>query len=153
MSRVLDADTHIAEPPEMWGFLHPDWHKRRPVVVQVPEDTLYGGVDHMWLIDGQIYPRPAGRGGNFLVTPTEQKNVRDRVDRKARELLDLPMRFEDMQATQVDTQVVYPTLFLAYLTPRRRIRGRAVQGIQPLPCGRVGEGGRPHPVRRYSPAP
>ena len=45
-----------------------------------------------------------------------QKNVRDRPDRKARELLDLPMRFEGMQATNVDSQVVYPTLFLAYLT-------------------------------------
>src|SRR5919202_1675889 len=32
------------------------------------------------------------------------------------EMLDLPMRFADMQTTQVDVQVVYPTLFLAYLT-------------------------------------
>lgn len=116
MALVIDADTHIAEPPEMWNFLDPDWYPRRPVVVQVPGDTQYGGVDHMWLIDGVIYPRPAGRGGNFLVTPTAQTNVRDRVDRKSRELLDLPMRFEDMHATNVDTQVVYPTLFLAYLT-------------------------------------
>ena len=116
MGHVLDADTHIAEPPEMWDFLDPQWHARRPVIVEVPEDTLYGGVDHMWLIDGRIFPRPAGRGGSFLVTPTVQKNVRDRVDRKARELLDLPMRFEDMKATKVDSHVVYPTLFLAYLS-------------------------------------
>ena len=116
MALVVDADTHIAEPPEMWNFLDPDWYPRRPVVIQVPGDTLYGGVDRMWLIDGQIYPRPAGRGGNFLVTPTEQANVRDRVDRKARELLDLTMRFEDMRTQHTDQQVVYPTLFLAYLT-------------------------------------
>lgn len=116
MAAVLDADTHIAEPPEMWDFLDPEWYPRRPVVIQVPEDTEYGGTDHMWLIDGQIFPKPAGRGGNFLVTPTAQKSVRSRGDVKARELLDLPMRFEDMRATNVDTQVVYPTLFLAYLT-------------------------------------
>ena len=116
MAGVIDADTHIAEPLEMWNFLDPNWYPRRPVIVQVPEDTLYGGVDRMWLIDGQIYPKPAGRGGNFLVTPTSQSNVRNRVDVKARELLDLEMRFEDMAATKVDTQVVYPTLFLAYLT-------------------------------------
>jgi predicted TIM-barrel fold metal-dependent hydrolase len=116
MAGVVDADTHIAEPQEMWNFIDPAWYPRRPVVIQVPEDTLYGGVDHMWLIDGQIYPRPAGRGGNLLVTPTLQSNVRNRVDVKARELLDLEMRFEDMKATKVDTQVVYPTLFLAYLT-------------------------------------
>jgi predicted TIM-barrel fold metal-dependent hydrolase len=86
------------------------------VVVSVPDDTLYGTSDHMWLIDGQIYPRIAGRGGNSLVTPTSQTRVKDRVDRKARELMDLPMRFEDMKVQGVDGQVVFPTLFLAYLT-------------------------------------
>jgi uncharacterized protein len=116
MPGVVDADTHIAEPPEMWAFLDPEWYPRRPVVVALPEDTQYGASDHVWLIDGQIFPRPAGRGGNVLVTPTAQTSVRNRGDNKARELLDLPMRFADMQTTQVDVQVVYPTLFLAWLT-------------------------------------
>ena len=116
MARVVDADTHIAEPPEMWDCLDPEWYPRRPVVVALPEDTQYGASDHMWLIDGQIFPRPAGRGGNVLVTPTAQSSVRNRGDNKARELLDLPLRYSDMQTTQVDVQVVYPTLFLAYLT-------------------------------------
>jgi predicted TIM-barrel fold metal-dependent hydrolase len=116
MPGVVDADTHIAEPPEMWDCLDPEWYPRRPVVVALPEDTQYGASDHMWLIEGQIFPRPAGRGGNVLVTPTAQSSVRSRGDNKARELLDLPMRYADMQATQVDVQVVYPTLFLAYLT-------------------------------------
>src|SRR4051812_42527096 len=116
MSTVWDADTHIAEPPEMWNFLDPEWHPRRPVVVSVPEDTQYGTSDHMWLIDGQIFPKAAGRGGNILVPPGAQTAPRDRRDTKARDLLDLPMRYADMQATQVDVQVVYPTLFLAYLT-------------------------------------
>lgn len=116
MALVVDADTHIAEPEAMWNFLDPAWHPRRPVVVGVPPDTQYGKVDRMWLVDGQIFPRPAGRGGNLLVTPTSQSGVKDRVDVKARELLDLDMRFEDMVATKVDVQVVYPTLFLAYLT-------------------------------------
>ena len=116
MRTVWDADTHIAEPPEMWNFLDPEWYPRRPVIVSLPEDTQYGANDHLWLIDGQVFPKPAGRGGNILVTPSAQSSLRDRVDIKARELLDLPMRFADMQTTQVDVQVVYPTLFLAYLT-------------------------------------
>src|ERR671939_521751 len=91
MARVVDADTHIAEPPEMWDFLDPEWYPRRPVIVTLPEDTQYGASDHMWLIDGQIFPKPAGRGGNILVTPTAQSSVRNRGDNKARELLDLPM--------------------------------------------------------------
>ena len=116
MRTVWDADTHIAEPPEMWSFLDPEWYPRRPVVVSLPEDTQYGANDHMWLIDGQIFPKPAGRAGNILVTPTAQSSVRKHPGIKARELLDLPTRYADMQATQVDLQVVYPTLFLAYLT-------------------------------------
>ena len=116
MANILDADTHIAEPPEMWDFLDPEWRARRPVIVNVPEDTLYGGADHMWLIDGNIFPKAAGRGGLRLVTPSAQTSIRDRVDIKARELLDLPLRYQDMEATGVDAQVVYPTLFLAFLT-------------------------------------
>jgi len=116
MAGILDADTHIAEPLEMWDHLDPEWRLRRPVIVEVPEDTLYGTADHMWLIDGQIFPKVAGRGGNSLVTPTSQTRIRDRPDVKARELLDLPMRFEDMKIQGVDAQVVYPTLFLAFLT-------------------------------------
>src|SRR5262249_9699046 len=93
-----------------------EWYPRRPVIVSLPDDTQYGASDHMWLIDGQIFPKPAGRGGNVLVTPTAQSNIRSRLDTRARELLDLPMRYADMETTQVDVQVVYPTLFLAYLT-------------------------------------
>ena len=116
MAGILDADTHIAEPPEMWDYLDPEWKPRRPVIVNVPEDTVYGRSDHMWLIDGNIFPKAAGKGGNRLVTPSAQSGIRDRVDIKARELLDLPLRYQDMEATGVDSQVVYPTLFLAFLT-------------------------------------
>ncbi len=116
MAGVLDADTHIAEPLQMWDHLDPEWRPRRPVIVEVPDDTLYGGADHMWLIDGNIFPKAAGRGGNRLVTPSAQKNIRDRVDVKSRELTDLALRFEDMEKTGVNAQVVYPTLFLAFLT-------------------------------------
>src|SRR5829696_1302929 len=116
MRTVWDADTHIAEPPEMWNFLDPEWYPRRPVIVSLPEDTQYGASDHMWLIDDQIFPKPAGRAGNILVTPTAQSSVRKYTHTKARELLDVPTRFADMQATHVEVQLVYPTLFLAYLT-------------------------------------
>ena len=116
MAGVLDADTHIAEPVEMWDYLDPEWHPRRPVIVSVPDDTLYGESDHMWLIDGRIIPKVVGRGGGSLATPTLQTRMRNRPDVKARELLDLPMRFEGMRATNVDAHVVYPTLFLMYVT-------------------------------------
>jgi hypothetical protein len=46
----------------------------------MPEDTVYGKSDHMWLIDENIFPRTAGKGGNRLVTPSAQSGIRDRVD-------------------------------------------------------------------------
>ena len=104
MAGILDADTHIAEPLEMWDCLDPEWRPRRPVIVQVPDDTLYQESDHMWLIDGQIFPKSAGRGGNRLVTPTAQTSVQKRADVKSRELTDLALRFEAMAMTGVEAQ-------------------------------------------------
>ena len=116
MAGIIDADTHIAEPREMWNFLDPEWYPRRPVVVEVPGDTLYQNSNHMWLIDGNIYPRAAGKGGMLLVTPTSQARNQDLPDAKSRELIDLDRRFRDMERIGTDSQVVYPTLFLTFLT-------------------------------------
>ena len=66
---VLDADTHISESTRMWELIDPDMYERRPVLVSVPTDTLYGKRNAFWLIDGQIVPKPAGRGGSVLITP------------------------------------------------------------------------------------
>ena len=59
------------------------------MVIQVPEDTLYGRTDHMWLIDGSLYPRTAGRSGMLLVTPIPPERRKIMPDDRARELLDL----------------------------------------------------------------
>ena len=53
MTLVIDADTHIAEPPQMWEHLDPDFYDRRPLLIQIPGDTVYGHFNAMWLIDGQ----------------------------------------------------------------------------------------------------
>jgi predicted TIM-barrel fold metal-dependent hydrolase len=116
MANIIDADTHIAEPREMWQVLEPEWYPRRPVVVEVPSDTAYTTSNHMWLIDGQVYPRTAGKGGMFLVTPMSQEPGQDPLDAKARELTDLDLRLHDMDRLGADLQVVYPTLFLTFLT-------------------------------------
>jgi len=116
MASVLDADTHIAEPAAMWDYLDPEWRARRPVVVSVPEDTQYGKADHMWLIDGSIYPRTAGKGGMLLVTPISDERRKIMPDGASRELADIGARLEDMARLDTDRQVVYPTLFLTWLT-------------------------------------
>ena len=116
MANVVDADTHVAEPIEMWDHLDPEWAPRRPVIVTVPEDTLYKSSNYMWLIDGSIFPRSAGKGGMFLVTPISPERRAVMPDDRARELLDLDGRFRDMERLGADVQVIYPTLFLTYLT-------------------------------------
>jgi predicted TIM-barrel fold metal-dependent hydrolase len=116
VSKVLDADTHILEPAEMWEHFEPAMYARRPVMVSVPNDTLYGRSNAFWLIDGEIFPKPAGKGGFLLVTPRDQEAVAARPDVDARALLDLDWRLKDMAAMGVNQQVIYPTLFLVYLT-------------------------------------
>ena len=60
MAQVIDADTHVSESTSMWEMIDPALYERRPVVVQAPKDTIYGSRDAFWLIDGNIFPRPAG---------------------------------------------------------------------------------------------
>jgi predicted TIM-barrel fold metal-dependent hydrolase len=116
--KVVDADTHISESEAMWELLDKEMHHRRPVLVSVPEGTLYGERDAFWLIDGNIFPKPAGRGGFNLITPSAAKRQRLRtdIDVRCREITDPRARLADMDRLGFDAQVIYPTLFLIYLT-------------------------------------
>jgi len=118
MPSVVDADTHIAEPENMWDFLGKEWYPRRPVIVSVPDDTLYRDQNAVWLIDGNIFPKVAGMGGSLLITPSAAKKQTARRDISvgSREMADTRARLADMDRLNIHTQVVYPTLFLVQLT-------------------------------------
>jgi predicted TIM-barrel fold metal-dependent hydrolase len=118
MRPIIDVDTHVAESPQMWERIEPEMHPRRPVLVSVPSDTLYGRSNAFWLLDGDFFPKPAGKGSFNLITPSanESNATRCTVSVERRELTDLAGRVADMDALGVRTQVVYPTLFLMYLT-------------------------------------
>ena len=118
MPGVVDADTHIAESARMWSLMDQEMYPRRPVLLSAPEDTLYGARNAFWLIDGNIFPKPAGKGSFRLVTPSAAKLEASRGDIQigCRELTDIPSRLQDMDRLGVEVQVVYPTLFLIYLT-------------------------------------
>jgi predicted TIM-barrel fold metal-dependent hydrolase len=118
MVGVVDADTHIAESNRMWESIDREMYPRRPVVVSVPEDTLYGPRNAFWLIDGNIFPRPVGRASFRLITPSASKHESSRGDIHiaCRELTDPQARLRDMDKLGVELQVIYPTLFLVYLT-------------------------------------
>src|SRR5712692_2346778 len=118
MAGVVDADTHIAESAKMWKMFDREMYPRRPVVVSVPDDTLYGPRNAFWLIDGNIFPRPNGRASFRLITPSASKHesVRGDIHIACRELTDPQARLKDMDKLGVELQVIYPTLFLVYLT-------------------------------------
>jgi predicted TIM-barrel fold metal-dependent hydrolase len=118
MRGVVDADTHISEPEAMWKLIDEKMAPRRPALVGLPEDTWFGERNALWLIDGNIFPKPAGKGSYRLVTPSAQKAEKARGDIAiaSRELSDVNARINDMDRLGVEVQVVYPTLFLVYLT-------------------------------------
>ncbi|HWP57804.1 MAG TPA: amidohydrolase family protein [Candidatus Acidoferrales bacterium] len=118
MPGVIDADTHVAESEAMWSLMDEELYPRRPVLVSVPEDTLYGPRNAFWLIDGNIFPKPAGKGSFRLITPSAAKleTARGDIHIACREMTDIPSRLRDMDKLGVEIQVVYPTLFLIYLT-------------------------------------
>lgn len=118
MAPVVDADTHIAESQTMWRHFDSRLYARRPALLYGPNDTLYGKKNVFWLIDGNIFPKPAGKGGFSLITPSESEFQSNRSDIEiaCRELTNVPARLADMDRLGVDVQVVYPTLFLVYLT-------------------------------------
>lgn len=113
MKKVVDADTHISESEGMWELLDREMYKRRPVLVTVPDDTLYGERNAFWLIDGNIFPKPAGKGGFNLITPSAAKRqqVRTDITLGCRDLTDPETRLKDMDQLGFDIQVIYPTLF------------------------------------------
>ena len=118
MQPIIDADTHISESPEMWAMFDKEMYGRRPVLLSLPDDTLYGSWNKTWLIDGNIFPKPAGKGGFRLITPSASKVQANRKDLSVacRDMTDIPGRLADMDRLGIATQVVYPTLFLVYLT-------------------------------------
>ena len=144
MQGVIDADTHISEGAAMWELLDPVMQPRRPIMLSVPEDTWYGNRNAFWLIDGEIYPKPAGKGSFALVTPSEQKVQAGRKDSTpaTREMTDIEARIADMDKLNTAMQIVYPTLFLVYNTKDRELEialCRAYNRFLAQACGQAAE--------------
>ena len=118
MPGVVDADTHIAESEAMWSYIDKEMYPRRPVLARIPDNTWYGDRNAFWLIDGEIFPKPAGKASFSLITPSAQKKESGRGDihLAVRELTDPARRVAEMDRMGVDVQVIFPTLFLVYLT-------------------------------------
>jgi predicted TIM-barrel fold metal-dependent hydrolase len=107
----------------MWELIEREMYSRRPILVRIPDDTWYKERNAFWLIDGEIFPKPAGKASFSLITPSAQKKESGRGDihLAVRELTDPAARVRDMDKMGVAIQVIYSTLFLVYLTDDPRL--------------------------------
>ena len=76
-------------------------------------DTVFGKYNAVWLIEGETYPKLVGKGGTIFRTPTlmEAASLK-RESIGAQEMTDIDARLRDMDKVKIDTQVVFPSLFL-----------------------------------------
>src|SRR5256712_12691263 len=103
MLRAVDADTHVFESPQVWDFIDAQMYARRPIIVSAPRDTVYKR-GSLWLIDGNIFPKSAGKGGFLLGTPTEPGPIATTPDVRGRERLDSVGRVEAIDPMGGDIQ-------------------------------------------------
>src|SRR5438093_1088465 len=110
---VIDADTHVDECEDTWSFMDAEEAQYRPATVLDGEEqasVARPGYTRHWLIDG----RPAIR--------RIRDDERTGTTVEARELQDVAARIRHMDRMEVDFQVIYPTLFLRYLTSNPAIQ-------------------------------
>lgn len=114
---VVDADGHVEESQAMFSCLEKEYYEKRPVPLGFDRDTVCGPFNAVWLIDGKIYPKIAGKGGFIFRTPTFMEAAKQKpVPIEAQEMTDVKVRLRDLDKAGIDKQVVYPTLFIATTT-------------------------------------
>jgi len=112
---VYDADAHVEESTETFSdkYLDPAFRDKRPQVISS------NGQPH-WLIEYQVFPRFSGPGPQSLGTPTrlgDELSIYTKMKPESVDILELrdpAARVKHMQSEDIDLQVLYPTLFLAY---------------------------------------
>jgi len=116
-SLIVDADAHVVECDRTWDYLEPADRKYRPIALESPEED--GAKLQFWLVDGKV------RGFRFPAFSEEELERRSRqVGRRfadvkeSRELGNVALRLEHMDATGVNVQVLHNTMFIEQVTGR-----------------------------------
>jgi len=135
----IDADTHVDECEDTWAHVPKGLEDMVPHSIEFPEDStpsfLSGnrssgsGYYRMWLIDGQLFPhrvRSDERTGTTLAT---------------RELYDVGARVKHMDELGVETQVIFPTVFLHEVTRRAELEVALYQSYNRWLAERCGDSG------------
>ena len=115
MATVIDADTHVIESERVWDFFDEELAHRKPQLVPCADPNT-GNVRNFWIIDSKLIPHPPGKGGQALATPPVDDEIRGSTAWRKRAMTDVDARLDDATDMGVDVQVVYPTLFIGFLT-------------------------------------
>ena len=106
--RVVDCDAHVEESVETWRYLPPEFYLLRPIPVVFPEDTCFGSHNAAWVIDYKLR--------FFAATPTLMKRAREKnVPIPVQEMRDVAQRLSCLDELGIDTQVVFPSIWLGCL--------------------------------------
>ena len=116
MQGVVDADCHVIESEAIWEFFDGEMAHRKPSLVEY-RDPATGTMRCRWVIGGGLVPHPEGKG-SFTGQAPPPKAVRDAngTDWACRSLVDPATRVAHAERMGVEVQVIYPTIFIAYLT-------------------------------------
>jgi predicted TIM-barrel fold metal-dependent hydrolase len=102
---AIDADAHVEESIQTWSYLDPAFHEKRPIAVPLPRDTTFRDFNAVWIIDNKIRQAAANP------TCMERAQVKD-VTIGAQELTDVPARLADLDALEIEKQVIYPSAWI-----------------------------------------
>ena len=112
---TIDSDAHVVESEHTWDFMDSADQKYRPLIVRPRGEN--GG--EYWYIDGKI------RGlVRVVLTAKQIADVAERTGRnmgtprEAREMENVPARLRHMDELGIDTQVLYPTIFIEQISDK-----------------------------------
>ena len=112
---VIDADAHVIETEHTWDYLEPSEQRFRPLLCSSPHEPS----KQYWVVEDKI------RGFRFPTLSEQQlrdlsqRSGRDMVTpQAARELDDVALRLQHMDALGIDIQVLHNTLWIEQVAQR-----------------------------------
>lgn len=130
--QVIDCDAHVEESTETWKFLDPEFYLLRPIPVEFPEDTCFGTHNAAWVIDYKLR--------FFASNPTLMKRAQGKGSTiPVQELRDVPQRLAAMDELGIDTQVVFPSIWLGCLAENVELEAALARSYNQFMANQCGE--------------
>ena len=113
--RIIDADAHVVESPRTWDYLDADEQRYRPALYKSPDRPQ----EEFWVIDGKVRgTRLATLSEKQLAEMSKRSGYNVVTPVTARDLDDVQLRLDHMDALGVDVQVLHNTLWITQVAER-----------------------------------